>query len=306
MSSPLVSVIIPLYNRVTLVEETVFSVLQQTYTNFELIIVDDDSNDGSLALVKSLAEKDVRIIVYSRPKELPRGANSCRNYGLKKSKGDYVKWLDSDDLLMPNALSLQVENIEESDADVSLCRTIRFSKVNKDEQLLNEWGNILSEATIHNYIYFNFQWHTCSALWNSSYFNNHKNIWDNDLMNSQEWLFHLEVLMKGLRIAKVDTFLCKARVHQGSMSNDINKRGKYYYHQCWSRYKAALILNKHKYPITKDYFYLYRKMIHFNFFIFYKGRPDLGSKAFLFYPKFTFFLFSNIFRKRLNYFYNFK
>lgn len=306
MISQLVSVIIPLYNRVELIEETILSVICQTYTNFELIIVDDDSNDGSLALVKSLAEKDVRIIVYSRPKEFPRGANSCRNYGLIKSKGTYIKWLDSDDLLMPNALSLQVENIEESDADVSLCRTIRFTKVDSDEQLLNEWGNILSEATIHNYICFNFQWHTCSALWKSSYFNNHKNIWDNELMNSQEWLLHLEVLIKGLRIAKVDTSLCKARVHQGSMSNDLNKRGKYYYHQCWSRYKAALILNKHKYPITKDYFYLYRKMIHFNFFIFYKGRPDLGVKAFLFYPKFTLFLIFKIFRKRLNYFYNFK
>ena len=121
MIKPLVSVIIPLYNRVTLVEETVNSVLLQTYTNFELIIVDDGSNDGSLLLAKSLAEQDERIAIYSRPKELPRGANSCRNFGLKKSKGDYVKWLDSDDLLMPDALSIQVENIEVSDADVSLC-----------------------------------------------------------------------------------------------------------------------------------------------------------------------------------------
>jgi glycosyltransferase involved in cell wall biosynthesis len=297
MNFPLVSVIIPLYNRITLVEETVFSVLQQTYTNFELIIVDDDSNDGSLVLANSLAEKDVRITVYSRPKELPKGANSCRNYGFIKSKGAYVKWLDSDDLLMPNALALQVENIEVSDADVSLCRTIRFSKVDGVENTYTEFGRILTEATIHNYIYFNFQWHTCSALWKSSYFNNHKNIWDNDLMNSQEWLFHLEFLIKGLKIAKVDAFLCKARVHKGSMSNEINKRGKYYYHQCWSRYKAALIMDKYKYPITKDYFYLFRKMIRFNFFIFYKGRPDLAIKTFYFYPKFTLILILSIFRK---------
>ena len=96
MIKPLVSVIIPLYNRVTLVEETVNSVLLQTYTNFELIIVDDGSNDGSLLLAKSLAEQDERIAIYSRPKELPRGANSCRNFGLKKSKGDYFIILDSD------------------------------------------------------------------------------------------------------------------------------------------------------------------------------------------------------------------
>jgi glycosyltransferase involved in cell wall biosynthesis len=280
-----------------LVEETVKSVLLQTYTNFELIIVDDGSNDGSLVLAKSLAEQDERIAVYSRPKELPRGANSCRNYGLKKSKGIYVKWLDSDDLLMPDALAIQVDNIEVSRADVSLCRTIRFSTIDEDERLLTEWGNILSEATIHNFIFFNFQWHTCSALWNSSYFNNHKNIWDNDLMNSQEWLFHLEVLIKGLRIVKVDAFLCKARVHNGSMSNEMNKRGEYYYHQCWSRFKAALIMDKYKYPITKDYFYLFRKMIHFNFFVFYKGRPDLAIKTFYFYPKFTLFLILSIFRK---------
>jgi len=98
-----------LYNRVTLVEETVNSVLLQTYANFELIIVDDGSNDGSLILAKSLAEQDERITVYSRPKELPRGANSCRNYGLKKSKGDYFIIFDSD-CIIPKEYLTEVEN----------------------------------------------------------------------------------------------------------------------------------------------------------------------------------------------------
>jgi glycosyltransferase involved in cell wall biosynthesis len=91
---PLVSVLIPLYNKVDYFEETLQSVLNQTYSNIEIIIVDDGSNDGSLDIAKKyLSEK---IIIFEQKN---KGACAARNKAFELSKGDYIQYLDADDIL---------------------------------------------------------------------------------------------------------------------------------------------------------------------------------------------------------------
>jgi len=109
MESSLVSVIIPAYNRADLVEETLDSILNQTYTNWECILVDDGSTDGTIQLLKEYALKDPRFIVLSRDDDRKKGANACRNIGLENAKGDYIIFFDSDDLMTPH-------HIESNDA----------------------------------------------------------------------------------------------------------------------------------------------------------------------------------------------
>ena len=106
MNSPLVSVIMPVYNASKYVEEAVASVLNQTYQNFELLVIDDGSKDNSLELIKSF--DDPRLHVFT---QMNQGANVARNRGLYESKGEYVKFLDSDDVLYPDALKTQVEQM---------------------------------------------------------------------------------------------------------------------------------------------------------------------------------------------------
>jgi glycosyltransferase involved in cell wall biosynthesis len=95
---PIVSIIIPTYNRAHLIGETLDSVLAQTYTNWECIIVDDGSTDNTDEVVEEYVKKDSRFKYYHRPDEHLPGGNGARNYGFKMSKGEYVNWLDSDDL----------------------------------------------------------------------------------------------------------------------------------------------------------------------------------------------------------------
>ena len=106
MDNPLVSVIMPVYNATKYVEEAVASVLNQTYQNLELLVIDDGSKDNTLELIKSF--DDPRLHVFT---QINQGANVARNRGLSEAKGEYVKFLDADDALYPEALEAQVKQM---------------------------------------------------------------------------------------------------------------------------------------------------------------------------------------------------
>ncbi|MEZ4975540.1 MAG: glycosyltransferase family 2 protein [Flavobacteriaceae bacterium] len=131
--SPLVSIIIPTFNRVHLIGETLDSVLAQTYTNWECIVVDDGSSDGTEILVRDYQSKDSRIQYYKRPFHRPKGANACRNYGFELSQGAYINWLDSDDLISKHKLELQIKKIKEIKNSIAICRWQRFTLKPFDE-----------------------------------------------------------------------------------------------------------------------------------------------------------------------------
>lgn len=112
MKPPLVSIIIPTYNRAHLLDETLDSVLDQTYTNWECIVVDDGSTDGTDSLLAKYCENDNRFKYYHRPKDRPKGANTCRNYGFELSEGEYVNWFDDDDVMLDDFLRLNLQAIK--------------------------------------------------------------------------------------------------------------------------------------------------------------------------------------------------
>ena len=115
---PLVSIIIPTYNRAHLIGETLDSILAQTYQNWECIVVDDGSTDDTKAIVTEYSKKDARFQYFSRPTNKPKGANACRNYGYEKSKGEYIQWFDSDDLMHPKKLGIKIKYAFSEKADV--------------------------------------------------------------------------------------------------------------------------------------------------------------------------------------------
>jgi glycosyltransferase involved in cell wall biosynthesis len=109
-NKPLVSVLMTVYNREKYIAEAIESVLASTYTNWELIIVDDQSKDRSVEIAKIYADKDDRIKVYINEKNL--GDYPNRNRAASYAKGIYIKYLDSDDLIYPYALGIMVYCME--------------------------------------------------------------------------------------------------------------------------------------------------------------------------------------------------
>ena len=112
MHSPLVTIIIPLYNCENYIQETLESLLNQTYNRWESIIVDDGSTDLSISIVKKIQKYDNRIFLYRRDR-LPKGGSVCRNIGIAKARGKYVVFLDSDDLLSATCLENRIRLMEQ-------------------------------------------------------------------------------------------------------------------------------------------------------------------------------------------------
>lgn len=115
MMNPKVSVIIPVYNTEAFVAETLQSILNQTLREIEVIVVNDGSTDNSLTIVNEIAKTDDRIQVYSQKNQ---GQSVARNLGLKHAKGEYIYFIDSDDLLQCDALKLCYERSEKNNLDI--------------------------------------------------------------------------------------------------------------------------------------------------------------------------------------------
>ncbi len=122
MTPPLVSILIPCFNAASWISATLESVLAQTWGSREIIIVDDGSTDGSLALAQSFATRGVSVIVQPNA-----GASAARNRALRESRGNFIQFIDADDLLAPGKIAAQVELLQSLPAGtLATCAWGRF------------------------------------------------------------------------------------------------------------------------------------------------------------------------------------
>ena len=115
----LISIVIPTFNCAEFLPETIKSLQNQTYSNWEAICVDDGSNDKTLQIAIKLAEKDKRVRVFSR-EELSKGGSHCRNIGVQHASGEYVIFLDGDDTLAPTCLENRLKQIDTTSYDFAV------------------------------------------------------------------------------------------------------------------------------------------------------------------------------------------
>jgi glycosyltransferase involved in cell wall biosynthesis len=132
MNSPLVSVIIPAYNAARTLETTVQSVYGQSLQDFEIVIVDDGSKDNTLEVAQRIAASDSRIKVVAQPNS---GAAAARNTGIKAAGGEYVAFLDADDLWLPQKLERQIALLN-SEKEAAAVQTGAYY-VNDDLEVLS-------------------------------------------------------------------------------------------------------------------------------------------------------------------------
>lgn len=129
MERPLVTVIVPVYNIEEYLARCVRSICKQSYSNLEIILVDDGSTDGSLALCKELQKEDSRIRVFHKENG---GSSSARNLAIEEAKGQYLGFVDSDDYIEPQMYEMLVEALQRHDAQIA--------QVGRDE--IDEQGNL--------------------------------------------------------------------------------------------------------------------------------------------------------------------
>ena len=125
MTNDLISIIIPIYNTEEYLERCLNSVINQSYENLEIILINDGSTDASEEICKDYLEKDKRIKYFKKENG---GLSSARNYGLKKSSGKYIGFIDSDDVISIDMFLTLYNNLVKTSSDMSICEVVRFKE----------------------------------------------------------------------------------------------------------------------------------------------------------------------------------
>lgn len=226
----LVSIIIPSYNRAHLIGETLDSVLAQTYTNWECIVVDDGSTDNTDKIMEGYIERDGRVKYYHRPAMHLSGGNGARNYGFLKSTGDYINWFDSDDIMSPNFVEAKMQPfIQNQDADVVFSAFENVNENGERTRIANHSfsGNILDDLVDGHVSFGPYSFMLCrDKIGEIKY--------DETLRKNQDldFFFRFFTASDQLKIAHVDEILFTVRRHSGSMTSgvprDITKMASIY------------------------------------------------------------------------------
>lgn len=260
---PLVSVIIPVYNRERLIVETLESVKAQTMEEWECIIVDDSSTDNTEKEIRSFTESESRFRFYKRPADRLKGANSCRNIGFEKAKGKYLKFLDSDDLLLTDCLQKQVKVLEEN-SKIQVCFSYGKYFNIKTRELEEAWSrNTKYYDYLSGHITNQIRWAISDPLWRASFFE--KAPFREGLMNSQEWLMHGEALLK---LKKEEIFNMQETftiIRRGNLRMSSSQSSKYYKNQKLARIYLLKKLIAYK-KVHLSYYYQLIKQIFVYYF----------------------------------------
>lgn len=241
-----VSIITPTYNAAKYIGETIDSVQNQTYSNWEMIIVDDASTDNTVAIVEAIQAKDSRIsLVHATSNE---GSGKARDLGVQKSTGRYIAFLDADDLWKPHKLKTQIDFM------INRGLNFTFSYYECIDENSIPIGRLISAPnplTLKQLISSNYIGNL-TGIYNTEYFGK---IPISHVRKRQDWMLWLDILKKNKTAYPVPESLAYYRIHSNSLSSSKFGLLKYNYRVYHQH------LNKNK---VTSFFYLLRFLfVHF-------------------------------------------
>lgn len=220
ISMPLISIIVPVYNVEEYLADCMESVLKQSYTNLQVILVDDGSTDRSGLVCDRYAERDSRIQVIHKRNG---GLSDARNAGLDIAEGDYIVFTDSDDFLHRDYLKVQYENLVQADADMAVCD---YHMYDTGQSVCNGLSNrisVVEEKDITAQLYENPG--MLIVAWNKLY---KRFLWDGirypvGRLHEDEAVIH-EILVRCKRIVLTDAKLYYYRQRENSIMGQVSDK----------------------------------------------------------------------------------
>ncbi|WP_026839464.1 glycosyltransferase family 2 protein [Gillisia sp. JM1] len=221
-NTPQVSIIMATYNRAHLVEETLESILNQSFKNWECLIIDDGSSDNTHEILQPYLLKDSRFNYYKRNEDHKKGLPGCRNQGLEIAEGEYVIFFDDDDIVHPDNLKICTELLAVKD--------LFFCRYNK-KHFLGEWNsekfieeNMFSTLTVdidqlENVITGKLPFASCTVLWKKTCFEAHK--FNEELLYAEEWECYSRILSTGIKGISINKVLYYNRKHPNSNTGEF-------------------------------------------------------------------------------------
>ena len=213
MDKPVISVIIPTYNRKKFIPYAVDSVLNQSFSDFELIIIDDGSTDGTDEYIKSLKDNRIKYIYQQNA-----GNHAARNTGLKIAKGKYIALLDSDDMWLPEKLMRQKAVLDEKiEYGLVYCGSLTIDSENNLtglKPIINHSGKVFDKMLMTNFLY-----NGSNVLFRRKCLEKVGNF-NTNLSRMLDWDFYLRFSLY-YKFFCLDEYLVKYRVHDDSLSKNF-------------------------------------------------------------------------------------
>lgn len=213
---PKVSIIMPVYNEEAFLKETLDSVISQTLKDIEIICVDDGSTDNSVRILQEYAKNDKRILVLQQKNS---GAGTARNFGMTRATGEYLAFLDSDDLYEPAMLEEMYTSARQDDLDVIVCRADAFdSKTGRHKE--TRWTvktqylpsvKPFAATDVPDNFFATFVWWPWDKLFKKTFVDELGIVFQN-LRTSNDLFFVAAATLKAKRISYVDKVLAHHRV----------------------------------------------------------------------------------------------
>lgn len=254
----LISVIVPVYNAEQYLTECINSILNQTYTNLEIILVDDGSTDRSGEICDIYKEKDSRVRVYHKKNE---GVSTARNLGLKHCSGKYITFVDSDDYVSRYYLEKLYQNLRKYQVGISICNSMMFDNEKKQKKTCKLKSGVIKCGSQLNYCRYKF---LCTP-WGKLFI---KNLLDNicfdpDLFIGEDAFFVAQILKNSKTIYFDSQTLYMYRINGSSLTH-IKDIGKY--ETFLEARKKIVDLHKEKstaYLSAKLYYFeVYRQLVN--------------------------------------------
>lgn len=234
----LISVIVPIYKVEKYLKRCVDSILNQTYKNLEIILVDDGSPDNCPKMCDEYAEKDDRIKVIHKENG---GVSSARNAALKAASGDYIGFVDADDFIHPKMYEILLKNATENNCDCAICDR---SKLNNDECVNLAIDEKIAPEILSTYdiLKREFAWgdfNICCTVWNKLIKKNILGniVFDETISSGEDTYFVSQIVLKCKRISYMKLPLYNYIQVEGSATNGAlsDKYKIYSYYTVWKR-----------------------------------------------------------------------
>lgn len=198
----MVSIVIPVFNRKSFVEEMINCIIFQTYSDWELILVDDGSTDGTIEMMVDYSVTDSRVQVFNRDRS-PKGGQTCRNIGFNKASGEYIVFFDSDDLVSRTCLEKRVELMElNKEIDYGIFPTKSFMDAANFDKMLEKdffWGVKKDSDDLSLFLSANYPHLVVTNIYRRKALIENKISWDENVLIYQDFAFLFSTLICGLK-----------------------------------------------------------------------------------------------------------
>ena len=248
MNKPFFSIILPCYNAARFIGETILSVLNQTFSDFELIIIDDGSKDGSWDLIAEAQIKDPRIEAYRIENS---GVSVARNTALKKARGLFVTFIDADDIMTANALTAYHASIKKNNSDLTIGSVAihgsEHGTTNLRRDILS--SRTFDEATKSEIARDFLQGEFDHANWNKVYkmelISRAKVTFEKRLITGEDMMFNWLIWDSTKSVSLIKDIVMQYRLHDNNTSRQKATRWDYFVvkSQFYQENRAALNLN---------------------------------------------------------------